>query len=89
MNQVSRNIALWLVVVLMALLLVNFFSRTQRSVPDKIFSEFLDDVRVGKVTSVTIQGNQILGDGLTGTISVPTLPTTPIWSKPYATRASR
>ena len=62
MNQVSRNIALWLVVVLMALLLVNFFSRTQRSVPDKIFSAFLDEVQAGKVSSVTIQGNQILGD---------------------------
>ena len=66
MNQVSRNIALWLVVVLMVLLLVNFFSRTQRSVPDKIFSEFLDNVQVGKVSSVTIQGNQILGDETDG-----------------------
>ena len=29
MNQISRNIALWLVVVLMFLLLFNFFSRQQ------------------------------------------------------------
>jgi cell division protease FtsH len=61
MNQFSRNIALWLVVVLMALLLVNFFSRTQHSVPDKIFSEFLNDVDQHAVASVTIQGNQIQG----------------------------
>ena len=66
MNQVSRNIALWLVVVLMALLLVNFFSRTQHSIPDKIFSDFLNDVDNRQVQSVTIQGNQILGDTNSG-----------------------
>jgi cell division protease FtsH len=61
MNQVSRNIALWLVVVLMALLLVNFFSRTQQRPPEIIFSDFLNDVDRGHVAEVTIQGNQIQG----------------------------
>ena len=88
MNQVSRNIALWLVVVLMALLLVNFFSRTQRSVPDKIFSEFLDDVAAGRVTSVTIRVIKSLVTRAES-ISVRTLPTTRIWLKPYAIRASK
>jgi cell division protease FtsH len=66
MNQVSRNIALWLVVVLMALLLVNFFSRTQQHSPEIIFSDFLNDVDKGHVSQVTIQGNQIQGDTTTG-----------------------
>src|SRR5689334_7197231 len=66
MNQVSRNIALWLVVVLMALLLVNFFSRTQQHSPEEIFSDFLNDVKSGHVSEVTIQGNQIVGENTNG-----------------------
>ncbi len=66
MNQVSRNIALWLVVVLMALLLVNFFTRTQQHSPDIFFSDFLNDVDNGHVAEVTIQGNQIQGETASG-----------------------
>jgi len=66
MNQVSRNIALWAVVVLMALLLVNFFTRTQQHPPEIIFSDFLNDVDRGQVADVTIQGNQIQGETASG-----------------------
>src|ERR1700733_10576415 len=62
MNQVSRNIALWLVVALMFLLLFNFFSRTQQRPPEIIFSDFLNQVEKGEVSQVTIQGNVIQGD---------------------------
>jgi cell division protease FtsH len=62
MNQVSRNIALWAVVVLMALLLVNFFTRSQQHSPEIIFSDFLNDVDQGHIANVTIQGNQIQGE---------------------------
>src|ERR1700674_5549178 len=61
MNQVSRNIALWLVVALMFLLLFNFFSRTQQRSPEIIFSDFLNQVDSGAVKEVTIQGNIITG----------------------------
>jgi hypothetical protein len=66
MNQVSRNIALWLVVALMFLLLFNFFSRTQQRSPEIIFSDFLNNVQKGEVASVTIQGNIISGDTSSG-----------------------
>jgi cell division protease FtsH len=66
MNQVSRNIALWLVVALMFLLLFNFFSRTQQRSPEIIFSDFLNNVQKGDVASVTIQGNIISGDTSNG-----------------------
>src|SRR6202521_985155 len=62
MNQVSRNIALWLVVALIFLLLLNFFSRTQQRSPEIIFSDFLNQVEKGEVSQVTIQGNVIQGD---------------------------
>jgi cell division protease FtsH len=66
MNQISRNIALWLVVVLMFLLLFNFFSRQQTRSPEIIFSDFLNDVEKGQVSQVTIQGNVIQGETSNG-----------------------
>ena len=66
MNQVSRNIALWLVVALIFLLLLNFFSRTQQRSPEIIFSDFLNNVEKGQVSQVTIQGNVIQGDTSSG-----------------------
>ncbi|HVC45154.1 MAG TPA: ATP-dependent zinc metalloprotease FtsH [Candidatus Binataceae bacterium] len=66
MNQVSRNIALWLVVVLIALLMINFFNHQQQRSPEIIFSDFLNDVDKGQVTQVTIQGNTIQGDTANG-----------------------
>src|ERR1700686_5395018 len=62
MIQVSRNIALWLVVALIFLLLFNFFSRTQQRSPEIIFSDFLNQVEKGEVSQVSMQGNVIPGD---------------------------
>ncbi|MGH7988093.1 MAG: ATP-dependent metallopeptidase FtsH/Yme1/Tma family protein, partial [Candidatus Binataceae bacterium] len=61
MNQFSRNLALWLVVALMFLLLFNFFNRPQEHSNEVIFSDFLNQVEQKKVSQVTIQGNQIKG----------------------------
>ncbi|HUY26065.1 MAG TPA: ATP-dependent zinc metalloprotease FtsH [Candidatus Binataceae bacterium] len=66
MNQFSRSIALWLVLGLMFLLLFNIFSRQQPREPEVIFSDFLNQVDKGQITSVTIQGNQIKGDTSAG-----------------------
>ena len=66
MTQVWRNIALWLVVLLMALLMFKFISNTQQRQPDVIFSDFLNDVDHGRIAKVTIQGNQILGETTSG-----------------------
>src|SRR5580698_9674495 len=62
MNQVSRNIALWMVVALMVMLLFNFFSLTEQRSPEIIFSDFLNQVDKNEVAQVTIQGNVIQGD---------------------------
>ncbi len=66
MNQVSRNIALWLAVLLIALLMFKFISGTQQHTPELIFSDFLNDVDKGQVAEVTITGNQIQGDLTSG-----------------------
>ena len=88
MNQVSRNIALWLVVVLMFLLLFNFFSRTQRQAPEEKFSEFLNQVDSGDVKEVTIQGNVITGIRKNTETLGPTRRRIQTSSKRYVLRAS-
>jgi len=60
-NQFYKNLALWLVISLMMILLFNMFNKP-RPMAEKInFSDFIAQVEAGKVTSVTIQGNDITG----------------------------
>ncbi|MFQ5850341.1 MAG: ATP-dependent zinc metalloprotease FtsH [Candidatus Binatia bacterium] len=61
MNQTSRNIALWLVLGLMFLLLFNVFSRQQGVEPEVVFSDFWASVEKGQIQEVTIQGQNIEG----------------------------
>jgi cell division protease FtsH len=61
LNQVSRNVALWLVLGLMVLLLFNLLNRQEARDPEIIFSEFLTSVEKGEVSEVTIQGPNIRG----------------------------
>ncbi|HVO28117.1 MAG TPA: ATP-dependent zinc metalloprotease FtsH [Candidatus Margulisiibacteriota bacterium] len=61
MNQFSRNVALWLVLGLMFLLLFNLFNKQQTKEPEIIFSDFMAAAEKGDVTEVTIQGSNIRG----------------------------
>ncbi|MBI2986058.1 MAG: ATP-dependent metallopeptidase FtsH/Yme1/Tma family protein [Deltaproteobacteria bacterium] len=61
MNQVSKNLALWLVLGLIFLLLFNIFSKQHGREPEIIFSDFLGAVEKGTVVEVTIQGHNIQG----------------------------
>jgi cell division protease FtsH len=61
LNQVSRNVALWLVLGLMVLLLFNLLNRQEARDPEIIFSEFLTATEKGEVSEVTIQGPNIHG----------------------------
>ena len=61
MNKVSHNLALWLVLGLMFLLLFNLFNRQQVREPEKKFSEFVEAVEKGDVSEIIIQGRVIRG----------------------------
>ena len=61
MNQFYKNLALWLVISLMMILLFNMFNKP-RPAADKIsYSDFIAQVEAGKITAVTIQGNDVYG----------------------------
>ena len=61
MNQFSRNLALWLVLGLMFLLLFQIFNKQPGQEPEKNYSEFSEALDKGEVSEVLIQGNVIRG----------------------------
>jgi cell division protease FtsH len=60
-NKVSHNLAVWLVLGLMFLLLFNVFNRQQTREPEVVFSDFFTAVEKGEVAEVLIQGRTIRG----------------------------
>jgi cell division protease FtsH len=61
MNQFSRNLALWLVLALMVLLVVNMFQGQQPRDEEIGYSQFVAELDAGRVEEVTVQGNVIRG----------------------------
>ncbi|MBT0664601.1 ATP-dependent zinc metalloprotease FtsH [Geobacter pelophilus] len=61
MNQFYKNLALWLVISLMMILLFNLFNKPKPAQERLNYSEFVTAVDAGKVASVIIQGNDIIG----------------------------
>ena len=59
MNPFYKNLALWLVITLMMVMLYNLFSQQQLSQNDISYSEFLSMVDADRVSEVTIQGQEI------------------------------
>jgi cell division protease FtsH len=61
LNRLNKNIALWLGVVLVFVLLINLFSQPKERRDQVNFSEFLDLVKKGEVSEVLIQGDNVQG----------------------------
>src|SRR2546428_448880 len=60
MNQVYKNLALWMVIGLIVILLFTVFQGAQQSGQEQPnFSEFLKAVDLGRVETVTIRGNLV------------------------------
>lgn len=59
MNKVSHNLALWLLLGLVFLVLFNVFNRQQLREPERPFSDFYALVEKGEVAKVLIQGKTI------------------------------
>ncbi|MFO0995470.1 MAG: ATP-dependent zinc metalloprotease FtsH [Alphaproteobacteria bacterium] len=63
MNNLGKNLALWLIVGLLLLALFNIFQSSSNRGPQSqiAFSAFLNEVEAGRVTEVTIQGPHVTG----------------------------
>jgi cell division protease FtsH len=66
LNRLNKNIALWLGVVLVFVLLINLFSQPRVKRDELNFSEFLDLIEKGEVSEVVIQGDNVQGTLLSG-----------------------
>ncbi len=67
MSPFYKNLALWLVISLMVILLFNMFNHPSQSKQETSYSEFIAAVSDGEVNQVTIQGNDIYGKYTDGT----------------------
>ncbi len=61
MSALQKNIALWLVISLIFIMLYHFFNQPKSGREDIIFSDFIDYVNKGQVAEVTIQGENVFG----------------------------
>jgi cell division protease FtsH len=61
LNQFYKNLALWLVISLMMILLFNLFNKPKPTQDKLSYSDFVTAVDSGKIGSVIIQGNDISG----------------------------
>ena len=66
LSPFHRNIAFWLVISLLMVLLFNLFNRPQVKPEDINFSQFIAALDRGEVASVTIEGSKVLGKYLDG-----------------------
>ncbi|RUA01614.1 MAG: cell division protein FtsH [Deltaproteobacteria bacterium] len=60
MNPFYKNLALWLVITLLMIMLYNLFNQQQMTDSTMSYSEFLSMVEAERVEKVTIQGQEIL-----------------------------
>ncbi len=63
MNNLGKNLALWVIIALLLVALFNLFQSSSKPGAQQVlaYSDFLNDVNRGQVSSVTIQGNTING----------------------------
>lgn len=61
MNPIHKNIALWLAITLVIILLFHMFNQPQRGQQEIIFSDLLVYIDKGQVEEVTIQGENVKG----------------------------
>ena len=60
MNPFYKNLALWLVITLMMVMLYNLFSQQHMAETSISYTEFLDMVENERVSEVVIQGQELL-----------------------------
>jgi cell division protease FtsH len=62
LNDLARNLLLWVVILVVMMSVFNSFSDRSQAVPELNYSEFLTRVKQNDVASVTIEGQKIKGE---------------------------
>ena len=61
MNNLVKNVAIWLVIALVLMTVFNQFSARQQQTSSMEYSQFIDEVKQGNVAKVTIEGRVLKG----------------------------
>ncbi len=61
MNPTYKNLAVWLGISLLMILIFNYFSHTTPAGEQKSYSDFFAQVERGQVQAITLQGNEVIG----------------------------
>ncbi|MFH0958552.1 MAG: ATP-dependent zinc metalloprotease FtsH [Pseudomonadota bacterium] len=78
MNNMYKNLGLWLVIFLVMIFLFHLFNQTKSPQKEISYSQFRQDMDQGAIKSVVLQGNRIKGTFLDGSGAFRTLaPTDP------------
>ena len=59
MNNLLKNVGIWLVIVLVIVTVVKQFDARQTPRDNPSYSEFMDQAKAGKVESATVEGRKI------------------------------
>ncbi len=66
MNNLVKNVAIWLVIALVLMTVFNQFSARQASQKAMEYSQFIEEVKQGRIAKVTIEGRVLKGLKTTG-----------------------
>ncbi|MEN8719051.1 MAG: ATP-dependent metallopeptidase FtsH/Yme1/Tma family protein, partial [Oceanococcaceae bacterium] len=66
MNDLAKNMLLWVVIAVVLMSVFSSFSQTRGASESIAYSQFLDQVKNGNVRQVAIEGQQILGESSGG-----------------------
>ncbi|MDN0077049.1 ATP-dependent zinc metalloprotease FtsH [Crenobacter sp. SG2303] len=66
MNNIGKNIAIWVIIGLVLMTVFNQFNKRQDAQNQVEYSQFISDVESGKVQSLTIEGHPLRGQWLKG-----------------------
>jgi cell division protease FtsH len=66
LNNLVKNVAIWLVIALVLMTVFNQFSTRQAAQKDMEYSQFIDEVKQGRIAKVTIEGRVLKGVKTTG-----------------------
>jgi cell division protease FtsH len=66
MNNLVKNVAIWLVIALVLMTVFNQFSARQASQKAMEYSQFIEEVKQGRIAKVTIEGRVLKGVKTTG-----------------------
>ncbi|WP_434633071.1 ATP-dependent zinc metalloprotease FtsH [Chromobacterium sp. CV08] len=69
MNNIGKNIAIWVIIGLVLMTVFNQFNKRQDTQNQLEYSQFVSDVESGKVQSLTIEGHPLRGQWLKGKLT--------------------